>query len=176
MPGYTSTPQANQVLNGNNVAITVGGVVVAFAQTVGHQVPMGAAQLYGIGTSKPQEVQQLVMSPQISVDSFALTQTGVDLLTGGTDLFFSLAGRVYDLDILDGTVTPNRTMFSYVGCKAQNPAETIPTNAPIRRTITFLAMDVLDPDGNSIMDTGDNAINVVTNLAAAAIGTANLGV
>lgn len=175
MPGYTSVPQSNQVLNGNNVAISLGGVVVMFAQTVGHQVPMGAAQLYGIGTSKPQEVQQLLMSPQISLDSFALTQAGVTLLTGGTDLFFNLAGRVYDIDVLDGTVQPNTTRFSYVGCKAQNPAENIPTNAPIRRTISFLAMDVLDPQGNSIMDLPDNAINAISNLAAAGVGTGALG-
>lgn len=176
MPGYNAKNQANMVLSGNNVAIAIGQIVIAFAQTVGHQMPMGTAQLYGVGTSKPQEIQQLIMSPQVSLDSFALTAEGVTLLAGETDLFFALASKVYDIHLLNGATRPMRTMLSYIGCKAQNAAESIPTNAPIRRTITFLAMDVLDPDGNSVMDAPDNAISVASGVLSAGLAAAGLGV
>jgi hypothetical protein len=176
LPGYNGKAQANMALSGNNVAIAIGDIVVAFAQTVGHQIPMGGTQLYGVGTSKPQEIQQLIMSPQVSLDSFALTQQGVVLLSANTDLFFSLAGFVYDIHLLDGTVQPLRTMLSYIGCKAQNAAESIPTNAPIRRTITFLAMDVLDPNGNSVISAQDNAISVASGVLSVGLAAAGLGV
>jgi hypothetical protein len=162
-------------LSGNQVAISIGDIVVAFAQTVGHQTPMGGTQLYGVGTSKPQEIQQLIMSPQVSLDSFALTKAGVTLLSGGTNLFFSLVGFIYDIHLLDGTTQPLTTMLSYIGCKAQNAAESIPTNAPIRQTITFLAMDVLDPDGNSIITSSDNAISVASGVLSAGLTAAGLG-
>jgi hypothetical protein len=173
VPGYGGRVQANSVLNGNNVAIAIGDVTVAFAQTVGHQTPMGGTQLYGVGTSKPQEIQQLIMSPQVSLDSFALTKAGVTLLSGGTNLFFNLTSFIYDIHLLDGTTQPLTTMLSYIGCKAQNAAESIPTNAPIRQTITFLAMDVLDPDGRSIISAADNAISIISDVLSA--GAAALG-
>jgi hypothetical protein len=173
LPGYGARVQANNVMSGNSVAIAIGDVVVGFAQTVGHQTPMGGAQLYGVGTSKPQEIQQLIMSPQVSLDSFALTKAGIALLSGGTNLFFNLTGFIYDIHLLDGTTQPLTTMLSYIGCKAQNAAESIPTNAPVRQTITFLAMDVLDPDGRSIISSNDNAISIVSGVLSA--GAAALG-
>lgn len=176
MPGFNPQKSANQARNGNTVSVLIGDTVIAFAQTVGHQLPMGAEQLYGIGSSKPQEVQQLRMSPQISLDMFALTARGQKLLTDNQNIAYILAGNQFELYILDGQ--SNTTIFSYVGCKAQNFAESIPANAPVRDTITFLAMDVLDPAGNSIMDTGENAMDIATLAAVAgavATGGVNLG-
>lgn len=174
MPGYSPAQVANSVLNGNAVAIYLGDQVIMFAQTVGHQLPMGAEQLYGIGTSKPQEIQQLRMSPQFSLDNFAFTQAGLKLLANGTTLSYILAGNQFTMKVIDNQ---NFLRFVYVGAKCQNFSESIPANAPIRDTYTFLAMDVLNPQGQSIMDTGENAIEalVVGALTAASAVGNNLG-
>lgn len=173
MPGYNAQQIANNVLNGNNVAVQIGDTTVAFGQTSGHQVAMGAEQLYGIGTAKPQEVQQLRMSPAISIDAFTLTSAGLTLLADGQRLEYMLAGKSFDITVLDGSVTPNAPMFTYIDCKAQNMGQNIPANAPIRSSFSFLALDVLDNKGNSILDSGDNLLDVagqVAGLAIAGIG------
>jgi hypothetical protein len=146
------------VRSGNSVAIMMGDQIIAFAQTTGHQIAMGGEQLYGIGSQKPQEIQQLRMSPAFTLDTFALTETGQTLLQGGQNLDYLLAGKQYDMHVLDGLA--NKVVFTYVGAKAQNLSQNIPANAPVRTTYSFLAMDVLNPDGTSIMDDGNNAIQV----------------
>ena len=171
MPGFNGTQQANTAQNGNNVAVMIGSIAVAFAQTVGHQLGMGAEQLYGVGSAKPQEIQQLRMSPSISLDSFTLTAVGRRVLADDQNLNYVLAGQQYELHIYDGLT--QTTMYTYVGCKAQGYGQSIPVNAPIRDSITFLAMDVLDQNGNSIMDTGDNAMGVASTAVSVAAANAN---
>lgn len=174
MPGYNPAQIANNVLNGNNVAVLLGDLEVAFAQTSGHQISMGAEQLYGIGTAKPQEVQQLRMSPAFSLDTFTLTSAGIKTLGNGQRLEYILAGNSFDMAVLDSTT--GTVMFQYVGCKAQNVSQNIPANAPIRSSFSFLALDVLDADGNSIMDSGDNAISIVSQAASLIASGSGLGV
>jgi hypothetical protein len=152
----------------------LGDQIMYFAQTVGHQYPFGTEQLYGIGSALPQEIQQLRVSPQISLDSFALTTQGVNALQGGTDLNYILAGNVFDFHVYDGLT--NTIKFTYVGCKCQNFAQSIPTNAPLRDTYSFLAMDVLNAQGNSILNTGENAISIATAVASTALAAGSLGI
>jgi hypothetical protein len=165
VPGFTTTTTTNQVQTGNTVEILLGEVAIGFAQTTGHQIAMGTEQLYGIGTQKPQEIQQLRMSPAFTLDSFALTVAGAALLQAGQNLSYLLAGRQYEMIVYDGS--SNTAKYTYVGCKCGNFGENIPANAPVRDTYSFLALDVLDPAGNSIMDDGKNALQVG---AAGAIG------
>ncbi len=174
MPGFQPQTVANNVSNGNQVAVLLGDQIMYFAQTVGHQYPFGTEQLYGIGSALPQEIQQLRVSPQISLDSFALTTQGVNALQGGTDLNYILAGNVFDFHVYDGLT--NTIKFTYVGCKCQNFAQSIPTNAPMRDTYSFLAMDVLNAQGNSILNTGENAISIATAVASTALATGSLGI
>lgn len=173
MPGFNPQQVANNVANGNNVAIMLGDTVVSFAQTVGHQLAMGTEQLYGIGTASPQEVQQLRMSPSFSLDSFSLTQAGITLLSGGTRIEYILAGNSFDMHVVDGV--ENATIFTYVGAKAQNLSQSIPANAPLRSTFSFLALDVLDSNGNSIMSLPDNAISIASTAASLGLSASNLG-
>lgn len=174
MPGFNAKQAANNARNGNTVAVMLGDQIIAFAQTLGHQIPFGTEQLYGIGTSKPQEVQQLRMSPAFTLDTFALTEAGVTLLQGGLNLDYILAGNAFDMHVFDGLT--NTVLFSYVGAKAQNLSQNVPTNAIVRTTYSFLALDVLDPQGNSIMDDHQNAISVASAgvSIAGAVGS-NLG-
>jgi hypothetical protein len=172
VPGFNGTTQSLSVQNGNTVAIMLGTQTVAFAQTTGHQTAMGGEQLYGIGSAKPQEIQQLRMSPAFTLDQFSLTEAGVTLLQAGQNLNYLLAGKQYDMYVLDGLT--NTTLFSYVGCKCQNFAQNIPANAPVRSTYSFLALDVLDPNGDSILDDGNNAI-AVNAAGTSTVGASNLG-
>lgn len=165
MPGFASTTTSLQVQNGNTVEILLGEVTIAFAQTTGHQIAMGTEQLYGIGTAKPQEIQQLRMSPAFTLDSFSLSVAGQALNQAGQNLSYLLAGQQYDMIVYDGK--SNTAKYTYVGCKCGNFGENIPANAPLRDTYSFQALDVLDPNGNSIMDDGNNALQVG---AAGAIG------
>lgn len=170
---YGASQQANSVLTGNNVALQIGDTIVMFAQTVGDQLSMGTEQLYGVGTQKPQEVIQLRMSPAITLDNFELTDAGVALLAGNTRLENILAGNQFDIHLIENTST---VLATYVGCKAQNVSRNTPANAPIRKTFSFLAIDVLDANGNSIMDDGNNAISVVSNLTSTAITAGTIGI
>lgn len=173
MPGYNAKTLSQNVLNGNNVAVMLGDLVVAFAQTVGHQVPMGTEGLYGIGNAKPQEIQQLRMAPAFTLDNFALTATGLTLLANGQRLEYLLAGQSFDMHVVDGLT--NTVVLTYVGAKAQNFAQNIPTNAPIRDTFSFLALDVLNANGQSIMDDGNNAFSIAAAGASAGLAVTNLG-
>ena len=147
----------------------VGDIVVAFAQTSGSQVSFGTEQLYGVGTARPQEVQQLRVSPSFSLDAFSLTSHGLTVLGGGQRLEYILAGKSFEMHVLDGLT--NTVLYTFVGAKAQNVSMNVPANAPLRTTYAFLALDVIDNKGNSIIDAGDNAIAVIAetaNLAFAA--------
>jgi hypothetical protein len=168
MPGFSAVATASTARTGNTVAVAIGQNVIAFAQTVDHTMPMGAEHLYGIGNSKPQEIPQLRMSPQISLSSFALTALGLKMLSGSQNLSYILAGNQFDLYVLDG-LNNQQALYVYVGCKCQTFGENIPANAPVRDTYTFLAMDVTDPNGNSLIDTGENATAIAS--AAASAGT-----
>ena len=169
MPGFNQQQVGNRTASGNSVLVQIGNQVVAFAQTMGHQIPMGTEQLYGIGSSKPQEIQQYRFSPSFSLDSFELTQAGVNLLQAGQNLNYILAGNQFTMTELDGET--NEAKYIYVGCKCSNFSSSVPANAPIRNNYSFLAMDVLNASGQSIMDTGDNALSIAT----AAISTAVSG-
>ncbi len=169
MPGYSPQVIANSVMTGNNVAVMVGDQVVAFAQTSGSQISFGTEQLYGIGTAKPQEVQQLRVSPSFSLDAFSLTAQGLTVLGGGQRLEYILAGQSFDMHVLDSIT--NTILYTFIAAKAQNVSMNVPANAPLRTTYAFLALDVIDTLGDSIIDAGDNAIAVaatIANLAFAA--------
>ena len=166
MPGYAPQTITNNVMTGNNVAVMVGDLVVAFAQTSGSQISFGTEQLYGVGTARPQEVQQLRVSPSFSLDAFSLTAHGLVVLGGSQRLEYILAGKSFEMHLLDGVA--NAILYTYIGAKAQNVSHNIPANAPLRTTYAFLALDVIDNLGNSIIDAGDNVIAVAAETVALA--------
>jgi len=165
MPGYQPQVIANNVMTGNNVAIMLGEEIIAFAQTTGSQISFGTEQLYGVGTARPQETQQLRVSPSFSLDTFSLTAHGLTVLGGGQRLEYILAGKSFEMHVLDGVT--NTVLYTFVGAKAQNVNLNVPANAPLRSTYSFLALDVINNLGDSIIDAGDNAISI-------AAGTVNL--
>ena len=162
--------------NANRVTILIGDQAIGFAQTTSHSIDFGTQQLYGIGSAQPQEVQQMRVSPSITIDSFALTNAGLvafgQLVAGqSVNLPSILANNQFNLHVVDGDT--GDPLFTYVGCVASNFGEQISTNQPISDSITFQALDVLDASGQSILNVG-SALAIPS--AAASTGPNGLGV
>lgn len=131
----------------------IGDQPIGFAQTTGHGWDFGTEGMYGIGTAMPQEIQQLRVAPQFSLDSFALTDNGLALLGYPSNLASVLANNSFNMHVIDGVT--GDSLFTYVGAVASNFNENIPANQPVTDTISFLALDVLDDTGQSILNVGN---------------------
>lgn len=135
------------------MTILIGDQPIGFAQTVSHTFDFGTQQLYGIGNALPQEVQQLRVSPQITLDAFSLTQNGLQVLGYPSNIALILASNEFNFYVKDGIT--NTMLFIYVGGVCGNFNENIPANAPITDAMTFLCADVLGPNGTSILAMSD---------------------
>jgi hypothetical protein len=153
MSTFDQQQLAQRARNANSVTVMIGDTVLGFAQTTSHSMDYGTQALRGVGSAMPQEIQQLLVSPQITIDSFALTDNGLQVLGYPVNLASILANQQFDMHIVDGA--SGDPIFTYVGCVAQNFSENIPANQPISDSITFLAMDVLDATGQSILNAGN---------------------
>lgn len=171
MPAFNQTQLNYKARNANSVTILIGNQPIGFAQTVSHTFDFGSEQLYGIGSAMPQEVQQLRVSPQITVDSFALTQAGLQALGYPINLASVLANNQFNLFVVDGP--SGEAIYTYVGGVASNFNENIPANRPITDAITFLCMDVYDSTGQSILNQG-NAYQPATQVPAGSGSTIGL--
>lgn len=101
----------------------------------------------------PQEIQQLRVSPQITIDQFALTQNGLSVLGYPANLSTILANNEFNFYIKDGITNTN--LFTYVGGVCGNFHESIPSNQMVTDAMTFQCADVLGPDGTSIVQMSD---------------------
>lgn len=153
MPAFNQQQLAYKARNANSVTILIGDQPIGFAQTTSHTFDFGAEQLYGIGSAMPQEVQQLRVSPSITIDNFALTQNGLTALGYPSNLATVLANNSFNFFVVDGP--SGQALFTYVGCVASNFNENIPANRPITDAVTFLAMDVLSSNGQSLLNQGN---------------------
>jgi hypothetical protein len=92
------------------------------------------------------------------------------LFGAGNRLEYILAGRSFNVHIVDGVT--KTTLYTHVNAKAQNVSTSVPANAPLRSTYAFLSLNVIDGNGNSIIDAGDNAIAVAATIANLAFAAA----
>lgn len=171
MPGFNQTQLDYKVLSGNQVVVMLGAIVIAFAQTADQGVDFGAEDLYGIGTAKPQEIQQLRFDPSLSVTSFVLTSQGVIALNNPSNLLSVLANNSFVMNIIDAN---GNILLSYIGCVCANYSQNIPANAIVTQTLSFKAMDVLDTTGQSVLN-GNFALQDVTQLALAGTALSAIG-
>ena len=163
MPAFGQSQLNYNARSGNTVTIMIGSQPIAFAQTVSHTFEFGTEAFHGVGSAKPQEIQQLKVQPQITVDNFALTSNGqqlVEALGINPPLSSLLANNSFNIAIVDGSTS--EALFTYVGSVASNYNMNIPANQPITEAITFMAMDVLDDTGQSILN-GPNALSITTS-------------
>jgi len=156
MPSFNQTQLEYNVRNANAVQVMLGDIVIAYAQTTNPTINYGTEQLYGVGNSAPQEVQQLRISPEITVDAFELTSKGRTVLGYPSSYDQILSNNQFDIHLMNAAGVTDST---YVGCVASSFGKNISTNAPITDSIVFLAMDVLDQNGQSVLG-GQNAFNV----------------
>lgn len=171
MPSYGQKSLNYQAANANGAKIMIGDVTVAYAQTTTHSIDAGGQQLYGIGSSLPQEIQQLRISPAIALEYFALTAQGIAILGTGQQLAYSLFNTQFDIHIVDGTTS--QILYTYVSAVASSVSETLATNQVILDSVSFLAMDVLNNQGVSILNT--NSVYSIPSLVASAVGQGGLG-
>ncbi|MDE2232595.1 MAG: hypothetical protein KGJ90_00485 [Patescibacteria group bacterium] len=169
MPAFNANQLSYQARNSNSVVILIGDVAVAFAQTVGFDFGYTTEQLYGVGSAKPQEIQQLRVGPTITLSEFALTTAGENIIQGGVSLPALLSNNSFNIHVVDGP--SGEALYTYVGAVASNFNENIPSNQPITDAITFMAMDILDNNGNSLL----NIPSAYTIPSAAAAGTGAAG-
>lgn len=167
MPAFNQQQLNYRARNANTVTIMLGDQPIGFAQTTSHNFDFGTEQLYGVGSALPQEVQQLRISPQFNIDSFALTDTGLTLLGYPSNLASVLANNSFNMHVVDGAT--GESLYTYVGAVASNFSENIPANQPITDTVAFMALDVLDDTGQSILNVG-NAYQVPGNQNAGGNG------
>lgn len=165
MPGYNATQLNYKVRNANGVSILIGDQLIGFGQTSAPTQDYGTEVLYGIGSWKPQEIQQLKASQSITLDSFQLTNEGLAFFGIAAELGTILANNQFNIFILDNL---GQAIRSYVGCVAGTNNLNIPANQIVTEAITFQAMDVLGPDGTSLLDS--NSADVF-NFIASAIAT-----
>lgn len=170
MPAFNQKQLQYRARNANSVTVMIGDQIVGFAQTTSHSFDFGTQGLYGIGSAQPQEIQQLRVSPQITIDALALTEQGKAVLGESATLSSILANNQFNLHVVDGA--SGDALYTYVGCVASNFSENIPQNQPIADTVTFLAMDVLDDSGQSILNVGSAYAIPGGN---ATVGNAGLG-
>jgi hypothetical protein len=158
MPSFNPSQLNPQVRNANMSVILVGDQAIAFAQTVSHSLELGVEGLYGIGSAKPQEIQQLKDSMQITIDNFDLTSNGMALIQASLVPLSSLiSNNSFNISVVDGIT--NQALYTYVGCVATNFSQNISSNQPITDAITFHALDVLDATGQSVLN-GPNALTL----------------
>lgn len=162
MPSFNQQQLLYKVQNANAVSIMLGSQLIGFAQTVATGVDMGAEGLYGVGSAKPQEIQQLKFTNTITLDKFKLTAEGVAFFGQTTDLSTILAYNSFNFFLLDNDGV---AFLSYVGAVAGSQNLNIATNQIVTEGISFLALDVLDAAGDSVLNS--NSADVFNALASA---------
>ena len=167
MPGFSPQQLNYQARNANSAVILIGDQPLAFAQTVNHRFGLGTEVLYGVGSAKPQEIQQLRDSPEITIDNFSLTNVGATIIQNSVVFASIIANNQFNISIVDGI--KNVVLYTYVGCTARDFSESIAANRPITDAISFDAMDVLDQTGQSILN-GPNAFSMPGSIGVSVQG------
>lgn len=167
MPGYNQTTINPKVLSGNAVALMVGDQVIGFGQSTTPATDWGAEGLYGIGSAKVQEIQQFKISNTITLETFKLTQEGISFFGAQTPWVSILGNTQLDIAMLDATGNP---ILTYVACTCSSVNTSIPANQPVTEQTSFIAMDVLDSNGKSILaNTSAVNFNPLSSTAGASI-------
>jgi hypothetical protein len=168
MPGFNPQTLSYRAQNANGVVILIGDQPIAFGQTTNHRFAFGTEAQYGVGSAKPQEIQQLKVAPDITIDNFALTSVGLNLIQSGVSFASIIANNQFNITVLDGI--NNIVKFTYVGSVVRDFSESIAANRPITDAISFDCMDVLDQTGQSILN-GPNAFAIPSPVGQANAST-----
>jgi hypothetical protein len=139
MPCFDAHQLAYGVRNGNMVTIMVGDLLVGFGQTSSASSDRG-------------QIQQLPSDPTISIDSFELTEKGLEFLGSPLSMLEVLSNNSFDFHLRDENSLP---ILTYVGAVAQNLKYlklNIQANQAVTQNVVFKALDILDTKGDSILN------------------------
>lgn len=165
MPSYNQQQLAYKVQNANACSIMMGEQLIGFGQTAATGIDMGGEGLYGIGSAKPQEIQQLKFTNTFTLDKFRLTAEGLAFFGETVQLQTLLAYNSFNFFLLD---TDGTAFLSYVGAVCTTTNVNITVNQPLTEGLSFLALDVLDADGNSVLNSNSaepwNALASATSI------------
>jgi hypothetical protein len=162
MPSFNQQQLLYKVQNANAVSIMIGSQLIGFGQTMATGLDLGAEGLYGIGSAKPQEIQQLKFTNTITLDRFKLTEEGLAFFGVTADLVSIIAFNSFNFFLLDNE---GDAFLSYVGAVAGSQNLNIATNQVVTEGISFLALDVLDSSGVSVLNS--NSADVFNALSSA---------
>lgn len=161
MPGYNQQQLLYKVQNANACSIMIGDVVIGFGQTAAQNIDYGTEGLYGIGSAKPQEIQQLKFTNSFTLDKYKLSKEGIAYFGVDQPMWVLLANNYFDFFLLD---TDGTAFLAYVGAVAGSNNMSTAANTPMTEGMSFLALDVLDSDGVSVLNS--NSANVFNALAS----------
>ncbi len=168
MASFNQQELAYKVLSANQCSIFVGTQLIGFGQSSSPSIDYGTDAFYGCGTSLPQEIQQLRMSMTITLDTLKLTAEGQAFFGESKPLSYILANNSFDIYVVGTNQEP---IYAYVGCVASNQGAQFSANSAVAENVSFIAMDVLDNTGTSIMN-GQNALGGINFAASSAGGAA----
>ena len=166
MPGFNAQSIVGKGRSGNAVMILVGDTPVGFGQSSSHSVGYGLETFYGIGSARPQENQQLRYDLSVSLSTLQLTSYGLTYFGYSTTWLEILLNTELNISFVDNQGNP---LITYVGCTARDYSSSIPANAPITEEVSFAALDVLDANGVTILNSGVDAfaVNVASTVGGA---------
>lgn len=162
MAGFNQQAINPKVLTSNAVVILIGDQEVGFGQTSSLSVGYGTEGFYGVGTAKPQEIQQLRASFSVTLAQFALSNEGLAFFNYPGTLGTVLSNNQFTIAVKNSSQIP---IWTFVGCTAGDYSMNAPANSPISEDISFVAMDCLNPLGVSILQ-GNFALNIAYGVAA----------
>jgi hypothetical protein len=165
MPGFNAQAILAKVRTGNAVAILVGDTPVGFGQTSSHSLSFGTESFYGIGSKKPTEIQQLKYAPTITLSSLQLTDVGLKYFGYSSTWLEVLVNTELNISVAD---SKGNVLVMFVGCTAGSYSSNISANVPISEEVSFEALDILDPNGVSLLNDGTDALLV--NVVGAVVG------
>lgn len=170
--GYTPIPAVYRARNGNQCVIFVGTTPIAFAEAFDFTIDYGAQQVYGIGSEKPQDLQQLKFAPRFSLRSIELTAEGVGLVGSGQNNLRNYLGNNY---FNVGVFTADDAIIdlAFLMAMATSVRTTIPANGLVTDTFDCLAMDAINVLGLSLA--GDPLLTNALGTPAIAAGVGEAG-
>lgn len=170
MPGFNAQAIVAKIRTGNGVAILVGDVPVGFGQTSSQTLALNLERFFGIGSKKVQEQQQLRFEPSITLDTFQLTQAGLTFFGYSSTWIDLLVNTQLNIAVVDQN---GNSILTFVACSASDYTASVPANQPVTEATTFMAMDIWDASGTSILNDGASAIlvNVLSGAASAVLAS-----
>lgn len=162
MSNFNPIPIAQQVMTANNVVILLGIQEIGFGQGVFFDTDFNALPLHGIGSQKPQEIQSQVFRPYVDILMLNLSNIGLTLLNYPSTLGDLLGLNQFNIVMMGYNNLP---MYTFVECTATRYNVGVSVSRPITEQIRFMAMDVLDVMGVSIL-TGNPYIQLVEEISA----------